>query len=133
MGTINYLQAIKPDTAYIRKIINTSLLYDWTIRIEFQEINSASVRWTLWEQTFFALRSADPVLESLMTCYNNNLNQTIRINAEKTRPQCQLLLTVYNPEFIQSETQGKSRHVQTWLQREPATSTGQTPQAVKPF
>lgn len=125
MGTINYLQAIKPDTAYIRKIINSSLLFDWVISIEYQDAESESGDWKLWEQTFFALRCADAVLESLMTCYTNHPQRTIRINAEKIRPQSQFLLTVYNPGYIQSETQSKPGDTRTWLQRERPSSTSQ--------
>ena len=123
MGTINYLQAIKPDTAYIKKIIENSLLSDWAIKIEYQEVESESSSWQLWDNTFFALRSAKPVLESLMKCYTKNPKSTIRINAEKFRPESQLLYTVYDPSFVPSEIEIAPQLTRTRLPREQSAST----------
>lgn len=118
MGTINYLQAIKPDTAYIKKIINNSLLFNWAIRIEYQDVKSGSGNWELWDKTFFAVRSATPVIESLMKCYLKHSGSVIRLNAEIFRPQSQLFYTVYNPCFVPGETEGKPQETQTWLPSE---------------
>jgi ribulose bisphosphate carboxylase small subunit len=118
VGTINYLEAIKPDTAYIKKIIHNSLLFDWAIRIEFQEVRAGTASWQLWDNTFFALRSAGPVIESLMKCYMQNPRCIIRIHAEKFRPQSQLLYTVYNPSFVPGETQSKPESTRSWLPAE---------------
>ena len=126
MGTINYLQAIKPDTAYIRKIINAGLLFDWVIRIEYQEAAAECDGWQLWDQTFFALRSAEPVVESLMTCYTSNAEYTIRIKAEKIRPQTQFLLTVYTPGLMSSETQDRDDVVPNWSRRERDAATARS-------
>lgn len=126
MGTINYLQAIKPDTAYIKKIINASLLFDWAINIEYQEAGSGSARWSRWDDTFFALRSAGSVIESLMNCYKSNPECTIRINAEKFRPQSRLLYTAYNPAYAASETEVKAQDSRTWLLREQGASISPT-------
>lgn len=123
MGTINYLQAIKPDTAYIKKIIENSLLSDWAIKIEYLETGPESAGWQLWDNTFFALRSAKPVLESLMKCYTQNPKSTIRINAEKFRPQSHLLYTVYNPGFAPSETESKPQLTRNHSPREQIVST----------
>lgn len=123
MGTINYLQAIKPDTAYIKKIIENSLLSDWAIRIEFQEVGSELVSWQLWGNPFFALRSANTVLESLMECYSKNPKCTIRINAEKFYPQSQLLFTVYNPSHAPAEFDYKTQVARTNLLREQRVLT----------
>lgn len=125
MGTINYLLAIKPDTAYIKKIIENSLLADWAIRIEYQDVESESASWQLWDNTFFALRSANPVLESLMNCYSKNQKCVIRINAEKFRPQSHLLYTVYNPSFVPSETESKRHSALTRSPREQGVSPTQ--------
>jgi len=122
VGTINYLQAIKPDTAYIKKVINASLLFDWAISIEFQEPGTGSAGWKLWAKTFFALRSADAVMESLMKCYGKNPRCTIRINAEKFRPQSQLLYTVYDPRYVPTETANKPEDSRNWLPQEQGLS-----------
>jgi ribulose bisphosphate carboxylase small subunit len=123
VGTINYLQAIKPDTAYIKKIIENSLLSDWAIRIEYQELESELACWQLWDNTFFALRSANTVVESLMKCYTKNPKCTIRINAEKFSPQSNMLFTVYNPSFAPAETEYKPQVARTNLPHEQRVST----------
>lgn len=115
MGTINYLQAIKPDTAYIKRIITNSLLFDWAINIEYREVKAESVGWELWDNTFFALRSAGPVIESLMKCYAKKSRCVIRIHAEKFHPQSRLLYTVYNPSYIPGEARDKTGDTQPWL------------------
>ena len=104
MGSINYLQAIKPDTAYLKKIIENSLLSDWAISIEYQNANSESGAWQLWDKTFFAIRSAEAVLAALMQCYGRHPKSTIRLHAEKFRPLCRILYTVYDPQFLPAET-----------------------------
>lgn len=100
MGSVNYAQAIKPDTAYIKKIIENSLLADWAIRIEYHSSDTATPDWQLWGKTFFALRTAETVILALLDCYKKHPNCTIRLNAEKFRPQSQMLYTVYNPEYL---------------------------------
>ena len=103
MGTINYLQAIKPDTAHIRKIIENSLLCDWAIKIEYLDMESEIATWQTWDKTWFAVNSARPVLESLANCYKANPRFIIRIHAEKFRPQSTLLFCVYNPSHLLAE------------------------------
>lgn len=97
MGSISYAQAIKPDTAQIRKLVENSLLFDWVIRIEYTNNESDCTTWEQWRDTFFALRSADSVLSLIKHCYTNNPGCVIRINAEKVRPQTRMLFTVYKP------------------------------------
>ena len=104
MGTINYLQAIKPDTGYIKKIIDNSLLSDWAIRIEYLGHDSETAGWQLWDKTFFAIRSASPVITSLAACYEKHSKCTIRIAAEKFRPQSRLVFSVYTPPILPDET-----------------------------
>lgn len=103
MGTINYSQAIKPDTAYIKKIIENSLLSDWAIRIEYLDNDSETADWQLWDKAFYAIRSASPVMTALVTCYEKNSRCAIRIAAEKFRPQSRLLYTVYTPHILPYE------------------------------
>lgn len=103
MGSINYLQAIKPDTAYIKKVIEASLLTDWAIRVEYQSGESETGSWQLWDKLFFAVRSAEAVLGALLDCYTEYPKNTIRLNAEKFSPQSRLLFIVYNPQHLPSE------------------------------
>ena len=104
MGSINYSQAIRPDKAYLKKIIESSLLADWAIRIEYQGDESSSNNWQLWGKAFFAIKSAEAVLTALMDCYAKHPASSIRLNAEKFRPQSRVLYTVYNPEYLPAET-----------------------------
>lgn len=100
MGSVNYWQAIRPDTAYIKKIIENSLLSDWAISIEYHSNGIDTAGWQLWNRSFFAVRSAEAVLESLLDCHAKHPRCCIRINAEKYRPQCRVLYTAYNPGHL---------------------------------
>lgn len=104
MGSVNYLQAIRPDTAFIRKIIESSLLSDWAIRIEFHGPESESNCWQLWAKTFFAVRSAEPVLQAMLNCYSKHPNFSIRLSAERYHPQSRMLYKVYEPPLTTPET-----------------------------
>lgn len=105
MGSVNYAQAIKPDTAHIKKLIENSLLGDWIIRIEYESREQGSRCWQQWENAFFALRSADDVIAAIRDCYSGNADCAIRINAEKIQPQTRMLNTIYNPHFLQSDSE----------------------------
>ena len=105
MGSISHSQAIKPDTAYLKKVIESSLLADWAISIEFQSGESEAVCWQLWDKAYFAIRSATPVLEALLACYTKHPGSTIRLRAEKFRPQTCLLYTIYNPQYLPADIQ----------------------------
>jgi len=108
VGSINHFQAIRPDTAYLKKIIESSLLADWAIRIEYQAGQSDASCWQLWDKTYFAIRCAKPVLETLLDCYTKHPTSTIRICAEKYRPQTRILYTAYNPQHLPAETEANS-------------------------
>ena len=121
MGSINHSQAIRPDTAYLKKIIESSLLADWAISIEYQCGDPEGPSWQLWDKVYFAIHSANPVLEALLACYTKHPRSTIRICAEKFRPQTLLLYTVYNPQYLPAETDAK-----------PQTSPRQSPREQDP-
>jgi len=112
VGSINHSQAIRPDTAYLRKIIESSLLADWAISIEYQSNEAGISGWQRWDKAFFAIRSAKPVLEAL-----------IRISAEKFRPHTRMIYTVYNPRYLPAETEAEA-HTST---RQSAREHDQTP------
>jgi len=99
MGSINYFRAIRPDTGQIRKLIENSLLFDWMITIEYVNGNSESAFWQQWEKSFFALKSAEPVIVALMDCYNKNPGFVIRLSAEKFRPHTRMVHTIYKPQL----------------------------------
>jgi len=109
MGSKNYFQAIRPDVGQIRKLIDNGLLFDWAIRIEFVNGNSETTTWQQWENSFFALHSAEPVLVALMDCYTRNPRCLIRLNAEKFSTQTRMLYTAYNPMILPAPAVQKSR------------------------
>jgi ribulose bisphosphate carboxylase small subunit len=100
MGSVNYKQAIKPDTAKLKKIIEASLLCDWVVRIEYENGQSQSANWQQWEKPFFALRTANTVLTALVNCYTKHPHYVIRICAEKISPKTRMLYTVYDPRYL---------------------------------
>ena len=103
MGAADYLQAIKPDTAKLRKIIDNGLLFDWIIRIEYSGEHSDCDAWLQWEEAHFAIRSAEPVLDALKQCYLAHPDRVIRIYAEKVRPETSMLYTAYNPRYVTAD------------------------------
>lgn len=105
MGTLYYSQAIKPDTAYLKKIIESSLLCDWAIRVEYYCEEKRINCWQLWDKTYFAIRSARDVLRAISNCYKSHPRSTIRLHAEKFHPQTRMLFTVYNPQYLPAETE----------------------------
>jgi len=109
VGSISYSRAIRPDTAYIKKIIESSLLCDWAIRVEYVCGETEATCWQVWDKAFFAIRSAEAVIAALMDCYQKHPNSTIRIHAEKFRPQSNVLYTVYNPQYLAAETHVEPR------------------------
>ncbi len=109
MGSASHLLAIKPDTGKIKKLVESSLLFDWIIRIEFDSRESEHSCWKQWDQTFFALRSAESVIAALKACYTKYPDYTIRINAEKVRPQTRMYYTAYNPQYLHAESTLKSQ------------------------
>lgn len=111
MGSADYLQAIKPDMGKLRKLVETSLLSDWIIRVEYMSAGSTAECWEQWGQSLFALKSADTVLAALKACYTNRPGCVIRINAEKVRPQTRMLYTAYRPRHKMPEMDSKPQVV----------------------
>jgi ribulose bisphosphate carboxylase small subunit len=103
MGSSSYAQAIKPDTGKLRKLIENSMQFDWVIRVEYASGDSEAACWQQWDKTFFAVRTADAVLLAVTDCYKNNPASTIRICAEKVRPQTHMLYTVYQPRSLAAD------------------------------
>lgn len=109
MGSSSYLQAIKPDTGKIKRLIESSLLFDWIIRIEVSRGGSRHTCWEQWDQSFFALHTAESVIAALKSCYSKHPDCPIRINAEKVRPQTRMYFTAYNPRYLHTEPTLESR------------------------
>jgi len=124
MGSLSYEQAIKPDAGKLRKLIESSLQFDWIIRVEYASGNTGLVCWQQWDKTFFAIRAADAVLLAVTDCYKNNPASTIRLSAEKVRPQTHLLYTVYQPRSLAADAAIKPALSKTPYQSKPAHTPG---------
>jgi len=124
MGSLSYAQAIKPDAGKLRKLIESSLQFDWIIRVEYASGNTGSVCWQQWDQAFFAIRTADAVLLAVTDCYKNNPASTIRLSAEKVRPQTHLLYTVYQPRSLAADAAIKPALSKTSYQSKPVHAPG---------
>ena len=111
MGAADYLQAIKPDMAKLRKIIDNGLLFDWIIRIEYSGGISNRENWLQWKQAHFAIRSAESVLVELKRCYEKHPDCLIRIHAEKLRPQTRMVYTAYNPHYVAADDTTANNYV----------------------
>lgn len=109
MGSANYLQAIRPDTTQLRKLIEGGLLHDWIIDIQYMPLTTESSGWQQWRNTFFAIRSADEVLAALKDCFTKHPYSAIRISAEKVRPRSRMLYTVCNPQFLPADDDFRPR------------------------
>jgi len=124
MGSLSYAQAIKPDAGKLRKLIESSLQFDWIIRVEYASGNTGSVCWQQWDKTFFAIRAADAVLLAITDCYKNNPTSTIRLSAEKVRPQTHLLYTVYQHRSLAADAAIKPALSKTSYQSKPGYAPG---------
>jgi len=99
MRLANLTGLARPDQKVIKKIIEQSLFFDWIIRVEYaSEEPGAGSRWTQWDKTFFALRSSVEILDALSACRRSFPDRSIRLNADKVRPQTSMFYTVYQPE-----------------------------------
>ena len=107
MGSIDYFRAARPDTGHIRKLIENSLLFDWAITIEYADGNSETAFWQQWDDSFFALNSAEPVIVALTDCYNKNPGYAIRLIAVKFRPQIRMVHMVYKPTLLPASANKK--------------------------
>lgn len=103
MGSANQLRTPGPDRVQLKKIIENSLLSDWIIRIEHEHGDTNS-NWLQWGDTFFAIRSAESVLDTIMDCYHRNGNCSIRMNAEKVLPRTRMLYTVCRHHTLPAST-----------------------------
>ncbi len=90
-----------PSVADVKKLVEDSLTHDWILRIEhFAPCadQAAHEQWMQWGDSLFAVRDASSVIDSIVACRTSHPKHTIRLNAEKVRPRCQLYYWVYTPE-----------------------------------
>lgn len=80
----------------IKQLVETTLLYDWVVRIEYStDYTTNSAQWQQWGETKFAVRDSTTVLDAIKTCRYSNPGRGIRLFAEKMHPQTRLLFWIY--------------------------------------
>ena len=81
----------------LEKLINQSLHSDWIIRVEHSGLDKKpQSRWQQWEKALFAVKSPEPVMEAIYACRASNPTHSIRMYAEKVRPQTRFIYPVYD-------------------------------------
>jgi ribulose bisphosphate carboxylase small subunit len=95
----------------LEKLINQSLRGDWIIRVEhIGQDETPQSSWQQWEKALFAVKSSEPVMEAIYACRASNPSHSIRMYAEKVRPQTRFIYPVYDapvnkPEEVQTVQQ----------------------------
>ena len=95
----------------LETLINQSLRGDWIIRVEHSGLDETpQSRWQQWEKALFAVKSHEPVMEAIYACRSSNPTHSIRMYAEKVRPQTRFIYPVYDapvnsPEEVQTVRQ----------------------------
>jgi ribulose bisphosphate carboxylase small subunit len=78
-------------------LIGQSLFGDWLLRIEHLGTEpQSSSNWKQWGDAFFAVKDTERVMQALVACHASNPNHSIRIYAEKIRPETRLIYSVYD-------------------------------------
>ncbi|MGD2118552.1 MAG: ribulose bisphosphate carboxylase small subunit [Chromatiales bacterium] len=86
------VKAVKNDLGQIKNIIESSLMYDWAIKIEYAVTTTANITtWSKWDKTFFAITDSGQVLEKIMECCRNNPDCSMKLVCEHFRPDYQLI------------------------------------------
>lgn len=97
--------------AELEQLIDQSLRGDWIIRVEHMaQDQPPHSRWQQWQNALFAVKSPNPVMEAIYACRASNPTHSIRMYAEKVRPQTRFIYPVYdapvnNPEEAQTVQQ----------------------------
>ena len=81
--------------AEVNKLVSKYLYGDCVVRIDHTpRVVDRHLRWQPWGQTFFAIRDAGPVIDAIVACRSSYPTHTIRVCAERLRPQSRLVFWV---------------------------------------
>ena len=81
--------------AEVSQLVSKYLRGDCVVRIEHTpRVVDRHVRWQQWGQTFYAIRDAGPVIDAIVACRARYPTRTIRVCAERLRPQSRLVFWV---------------------------------------
>ena len=81
--------------AEVERLISNHLCGDWVVRVEHSaRVTDYCDGWQQWGKAFFAPGGAAPVLGAISRCRARHPAHSIRLWAEKLRPQAQLVFLV---------------------------------------
>jgi len=81
----------------VESLIGQSLFGDWLLRIEHAGTEpQSSSNWKQWDDVFFAIKDTEPVMQALFACHASHPSHSIRIYAEKIRPETRMIYSVYD-------------------------------------
>lgn len=79
----------------IAQVIDNHLRGDWVIRIEYtEEVEYLNPNWKQWGKAFFKITAPDDVMDNILACHINNKLCSIRLHAEKIKPESCLYYSV---------------------------------------
>ncbi|MEW5755744.1 MAG: ribulose bisphosphate carboxylase small subunit [Pseudomonadota bacterium] len=83
----------------VEQLIGQNLCGDWILRIEHAACDADPyLRWQPWGDPFFAVNSSAPVIAAIRSCRVKLPKDSIRLCAEKLRPQTRLIYWVHTPD-----------------------------------
>jgi ribulose-bisphosphate carboxylase small chain len=83
----------------IEQLVDDNLKYDWILRVEHsEEVSPVRTQWQQWGKALFAVEDTRSLISNLLACRTDYPTHTIRLHAEKLRPQTQFTYWVYRPQ-----------------------------------
>ena len=94
------------DLEKLETLIENSFTHDWILGVEYtDEATPKTTSWKLYGEAMFAVRNAEPVMDSIAACREKYPGHHIRLNAEKLKPRTRMLYCVYRaPENLPETT-----------------------------
>lgn len=94
----------------VEQLIGQNLCGDWILRIEHAACDTDPyLLWQPWGDPFFAVNSSVPVIAAIRSCRAKLPKHSIRLCAEKLRPQTRLIYWVHTPEDDVSDAVGRTQ------------------------
>lgn len=78
-------------------IVDNHLKDDWVIRIEYaDEVEYLTTNWRQWGQSFYKVIDSTEVVDNIYACHIKNQFCSIRLHAEKFKPESNFYYTICN-------------------------------------
>ena len=83
----------------LERHIENTLSDNWILRIEHSEdVNPVLTKWQQWENAFYCVKDATPVLRGIQACQARYPTHNVRLYAEKTSPRTRFIYPVYRTQ-----------------------------------